>query len=143
MSAAILLARVRGHGVELRAVADTLQCRPKDALPPTIVADLRRHRRAILALLAADDPAVAARVMAMRARHPPPWRATPFLTVRDVPRGTPGCRSCGEPPAPLADGLAVRCHPCVLAAFLVLGDDPRADEATPKQVEFDAKRSVS
>lgn len=135
MSAAALLARVRGHGVELRAVADTLHYRPKDALPPAIVAALRLHRWPILALLAADDPVVVERVAAMRARHPPSPGPTPFLTARDVPRDAPGCRSCGEPLATLADGPAVRCHPCALAAILAL-DMGRCAAGTIRKPEF-------
>jgi len=142
MSATNLLARVHGYGVELRAVADALQFRPKDALPPPIVEELRRRKWVILALLATADPDVAERVAAMRARHPPLAGPLPFLAVRDVPRGTPGCRSCGEPLAPLAEGLEARCRPCMLAAFLILEEDRHATEGAPKQVVCDAERSV-
>lgn len=64
------------------------------------------------------DPAAVERAAVMLARHPRPWRAIPFLTVRDVPRDQAGCRSCGEPVAPLATGLAVRCRLCAQAARL-------------------------
>ncbi len=122
-TAAELLARLRGHGVEVCADGDGLRYRPKDALTPALLAELRRHKWALLALLAADDPAVVWRVEAMRARHPRPWRFPPFLTVRDVPRGAGGCHSCGEPLQPLSDALGARCAACAHAARLVLDDD--------------------
>ncbi len=118
--AAGLLARLQAHGVEVRADGDTLRYRPLEALTPALVAELARQKWAVLAHLAADEPAVIQRVEAMRARHPyVPGRALPFLTVRDVPRGTDGCLSCGEPVAGRTTGLAVRCAPCARAGQLV------------------------
>lgn len=123
MSAATLLARIRGYGVELRANGDDLLYRPQYALTPTLVADLHRQKWAISALLAADDPPVAWRVVAMLKRHPRPWRVVPTLTARDVPRGAGGCLSCGEPVAEHPRGIAARCRSCIYAAHLVLSEE--------------------
>jgi hypothetical protein len=120
MSAAALLARLYGHGIALRAEGDALRYHPRDALTPALLADVQRHKHDLLALLAADDAAIRWRVVVMRQRHPPPWRAVPFLTVCDVPRDRSGCRSCGEPVQPVAEGLTVRCAHCAHAARLVL-----------------------
>lgn len=126
MSAADLLARLRAHGIALRADGGSLRYRPLDALTPALLAELREHKWCILASLAADDPAVVSRVAAMRRRHPPaPGCPLPTLTARDVPRGSDGCRSCGEPVAPHPDGLAVRCLPCAHAAYLLTNEKER------------------
>lgn len=122
MSLDQLLARLARHGVELRAAGNDLRYRPVDALTPALLDEVRRHKHAILAHLAADDPAVAWRAAAMRARHAcAPDESWPFLTVRDMPRGACGCCSCGVPVEPYGDGPAVRCTPCMLAAWLVTG----------------------
>ena len=128
MSALALLARLHGHGIALRAEGDALGFHPRDALTPALLDELRRHKHDLLALLAADEGAVRWRVAAMRARHPGPWHAVPFLTVCDVPRDRSGCRSCGEPMQPIAEGLAVRCAHCAHAARLVLAGNRIAVE---------------
>ncbi len=60
-----------------------------------------------------SDPEVAWRVEAMRERLKTAGTALLFLTVREVPRGHPGCQSCG-----LALGLEeqTRCRYCARAA---------------------------
>jgi len=143
MSAVSLLARLHGHGITLRAVGDDLRYHPKDALTPALLSEVRRHKWALLALLAApgivntpEKPGVNSknqtgggdhplgwRAAAMRQRHPRPWRAVPTLTARDVPRGAGGCLSCGEAVADHPGGLAARCGPCVRAAHLILIED--------------------
>lgn len=123
MSAATLLARLHAHGIELRGEGDTLRYRPAGALTPALLAAMQGCKYGLLALLAADDPAVTWRVAMMNQRHALiPGKVLPFLTVRDVPRGKRGCRSCGEPCARLAEGLAVRCELCALAAQLLADD---------------------
>lgn len=111
------------QGIECRVDGDTLQYRPAHGLALHLLAELKRHKWSILALLAADAAGVAERVAAMRARHPLPWSSMPFLTVADVSRAALGCRSCGEPPEAFGGGLVVRCRPRALAAWLVL-DEP-------------------
>lgn len=131
MSTAQVLDRLRGLGALVVADRDTVTLdAPAGVLTPGLLDAVKRHKWAILALLAADEPArpggVRARVAAMRARHPRPWRFAPFLTVTDVPtRGiqSPGCRSCGAPPESFGSGLVVRCRSCALAAWRVLDDD--------------------
>ena len=135
-----LLASARAAGLTVAAEGDELVIRGGRSAV-ALVRALLAAKPLVLALLAAAEPEVAARAGAMRARHPRPWRTIPFLTARDVPRGTPSCRSCGEPLAPLADGPAVRCRPCMLAAFLILEEDRRDPEATPNQVALDTERS--
>ena len=121
MSAATaLLARLHAHGIEVRAAGSSLRYRPQGALTPALVAELAAHKHLILAHLAADEPAVAWRVAAMRERHPhAPGRPLPFLTARDVPRGGAGCLSCGEPVEDRTTGLVVRCGSCGHAGQLV------------------------
>lgn len=67
-----------------------------------------------------EDSAVEWRVAAMHERHPHPWYAIPFLTVRDVAVQVGQCHSCGEPVAPMHEGMVARCWPCVLAARLLI-----------------------
>ena len=146
MSAAALLDRLHDHGITLRADGDELLYHPRAALTPALLAELRRHKWALLALLASDARPVALntaekpgvnshdqmrggeqrlawRVAAMRERHPHPWRAVPTLTVRDLPRGTQGCLSCGEPVPDRQSGLSARCGLCARAAHLVLNEE--------------------
>ncbi len=143
MSAVALLDRLQRHGITLRAVGDELHYHPKDALTPALLSELRRHKWALLAVLAVPgdlntaekpgmnsnnqtggaDPAVGWRAVRMRQRHPRPWRTVPTLTVRDGQRGAGGCLSCGEALAEYPGGLAARCGPCLRAAHLVLGEE--------------------
>jgi len=118
--AAALLARLHSHGITLRVEGDALRYHPPAALTSALLAELQRHKQDLLALLAAGDMAVIWRVAAIRQRHPPPWRAIPFLTVCDVPRGHAGCQSCGEPISPTEEGITVRCVPCAHAARLAI-----------------------
>lgn len=123
MSPARVLDLLRGLGVLVAADRDTVTLdAPAGVLTPGLLDVVKRHKWTILALLAADEPAVRERVSAMRARHPQPWRGVPFLTVTAVPRAAPGCRSCGDPPESFGSGLVVRCRPCALAAWRVLDD---------------------
>lgn len=131
MSTAQVLDRLRCLGVLVAAEGVTLTLdAPPGVLTPGLLGAVKRHKCAMLALLAADAPAVRARVAAMLARHPQPWRGVPFLTVTAVPRAAPGCRSCGDPPESFGPGLVVRCRPCALAAWLVLDDMTRGHAPT-------------
>lgn len=143
MSAVALRDRLQRHGITLHAVGDELRYRPKDALTPALLAEVRRHKWALLALLAVPgdlnttekpgvisknqtsggDHPVGWRAAAMRQRHPRPWRAVPTLTARDGPHGMGGCLSCGEVVADHPGGLAARCGPCIRVAHLVLGEE--------------------
>lgn len=121
MTAAVLLDELRALGARVDAEGAALAIdAPAGTLTPALLDRLRPHKRLILAHLAADAPAVAWRVIAMRERHPHvPGRPLPFLTARDVPRGGDGCRSCGEPVEARTAGLAVRCGLCGHAGQLV------------------------
>ncbi len=121
MTAAALLSELRAMGATVMADGERLALdAPAGVLTPALLDRLRSHKRLILAHLAADEPAVAWRAVAMRARHPyAPGRPLPFLTVRDVPRGGDGCHSCGEPVQDRTGVLAVRCGPCIHAGQLV------------------------
>jgi len=143
---AAFLDRLGALGVTVAAAGGALTVdAPVGILTPPMLAELRRHKPALLALLAvgesgdrlntpenagansnnqmvSSDPAVARRGAAMRERYPRPWRAVPTLTARDVPRGAGGCLSCGEPVAAHPDGLAARCEPCIRAVHLLLSE---------------------
>ncbi len=121
MTAGALLAKLRALGATVGAEGERLALdAPTGALTPALLAELAAHKHLILAHLAVDEPTVAWRVAAMRERHPHvPGRPLPFLTVRDVPRGDDGCRSCGEPVQDRTGVLAVRCGPCGHAGQLV------------------------
>jgi hypothetical protein len=140
MSAVALLARLHSHGIALRADGESLHYSPRDALTQAQLAELRRYKRELLALLAADDAAIRWRVTAMIQRHPPPWSGVPFLTVCDVPRTRPGCRSCGGAMQLIADCLAVRCVHCMNAAHLIVSryrDATKNTDATKLPSEED------
>lgn len=117
----MLLGRLRALGATLTADGEALAVdAPAGALTPALVAELKAHKWALLAALAAGEPEVARRAAAMRARHTPrPGSPLPFFTVGDVPCGAAGCLSCGAPLTEPAGGLGVRCRPCALAAHLV------------------------
>lgn len=122
MSAAtVLLARLHAHGIEVRAAGDSLRYRPQGALTRALVAELAAHKHLILAHLAANEPAVAWRVAAMRAQLPASG-PLPFLIARGTPRRADGCLRCGDPLATRTEGLAVCCAPCVHAAQLVTAE---------------------
>ncbi len=119
MDAPTLVQTLRRQGIGLVADGDRLRYHPKGALTPALEAQLRRHKWAILALLSADDPEVRRRAEVMR-RQVPEAGPLPFLTTRDVPRGTHGCLSCGDPlPPARGEMLVARCLPCVYAAQIV------------------------
>lgn len=146
MSAAALLDRLDALGVTVTAAGGALTVdAPAGVLSPALLADMRRHKPAILALLTGDgaggdlntaekpganssnqtiggDPAAAWRAAAMGERHPRPWAVVPTLTARDMPRGSGSCLSCGEPVADHPGGLAARCGACVRAAHLLLSE---------------------
>lgn len=129
MSAATLLAELRSLGMVLGATGERLHYEaPEGTLTPALWAAMRDQKYPILALLAAEDPEMAWRVAAMRDRHPiPPNGPYPFLTARDVPRGTGGCLSCGEPLTVRSDSKpSFRCTPCAHAAQLLLDEARRA-----------------
>lgn len=118
MNAGEVLDHLRAAEASVRAKGWRLVVEaPEEVLTPEVRAALRRHKQIIIALLGADDPEVAARLQAMRARQC--GGGLPFLAVRDVPRGSAGCISCGEPREEVTEGLSVRCRPCALAAWLV------------------------
>ncbi len=130
-----LLAQVLSHGVTLRAEGEVLHYRPKSALPPDLVEQLRARKAEVLALLRTEEAEIAWRYAAMLLQVPPRG-AIPFLLARpelaDAWRelGRDHCHSCGEPLpaghvvqiAPLcpwcqrARAEAVRCTPCQQAA---------------------------
>jgi len=151
MSVAALLDRLRDHGIALRTDGDELLYHPRAALTLALLAELRRHKWALLAILASDAGTTALntdekpgahstnrtsggstdlawRVAAMCQRHPRPWRAVPTLTVRDVPRGVGGCLSCGEPLSAHLQGLAARCGLCLRAAHFSLAEGDVDDD---------------
>ncbi len=119
-SVAVLLAEVRAAGLAVSVEDGRLIVRgPRRA--ESLARAVLDRKHAVLALLAADDPAVAWRVTAMRVRQPHDG-PLPFLTVRDVPRRGVGCLSCGEPLQARTAGEALRCGPCAHAALLVLDE---------------------
>ncbi len=112
-----LLHEAHAGGLTVAADGDRLVLRgPRaaDALARALLA----RKPAVLAHLAAANPAVAWRVAAMRARLPASG-PLPFLTARETPRAVDGCRSCGEPVQHCSGGVTARCQPCVHAAQLV------------------------
>jgi hypothetical protein len=129
MSAALdLLARLRGHGVTVWGEGDALYFRPRHAVTAAQIDALRRHKRAILATLAADDGAVVWRLEALRMRYPDVGGGTPIplLTIDNTRRvEADRCATCGEP---LATGARLRCTPCLHAIRLFLDDPYRYDE---------------
>ncbi len=121
MSAAALLGTLRALGVAVAADGEGLTLdAPAGVLTPALLAELRAHKRALLAYLAAG-PAVAWRVAAMRARLPVAG-PLPFLVARETPRGAGGCLRCGEPIRSRTEGLGVCCAPCVHAAQLATAE---------------------
>jgi hypothetical protein len=59
MSAAAMLARLFDLGVTPRADGDVLRLRPASAVPADLLAELRVHKKELLALLAANDSTAA------------------------------------------------------------------------------------
>ena len=122
MTAGRLVARLRALGVALATDGERLTIdAPAGVLTPALLAELRGRKWALLALLAAAEPAVAWRVAAMAAQLPPAG-PVPFLMARATPRHDGGCCSCGESMPGGTVGLAARCLPCRHAAQLVTED---------------------
>jgi hypothetical protein len=113
-----LLAQVLSHGVTLRAEDDVLHYRPKRALPPELVDQLRARKAEVLALLRTEEVAIAWRLQAMLpqipARGPIPFLyARPELRDQWRELGHTRCHSCGEalPPEHVVQ-IVPRCSPC-------------------------------
>ena len=112
------LEAARAAGLVVRTDGERLVIRGSSTADVLARALLARKPE-VLALLVAEDPAVAWRAEAMRTQ----LRAAgplPFLVARPTPLGRGGCLSCGEPLAPAADREAFRCSPCARAAWLVV-----------------------
>src|SRR4051794_29670825 len=112
--AADFLAMLRDHGVRVWVEGEALRYRPRLAVTEAQMAALRRHKRAILALLAADDHEVTWRLAALRVRYPRAAAdgAIPFLMVAAGPHPRGQCQSCGDP---LLPGERLRCTACLHA----------------------------
>ena len=110
-----LLAAAREAGLEVRIENDELVIRgprTQDALARRVLAE----KPVVLALLSAEDAAVAWRVAAMRPQVPLRG-AIPVLVARDVASSPGYCISCGEL---LPDRVTVRCVPCNRATWAAL-----------------------
>jgi hypothetical protein len=109
------LAAARAAGLEVRAEPGRLVVRgPRRAEP--LVQQLLARTGDVLALLAAEDAAVAWRAEVMR-RQVPRRGPIPVLVAREVAPAPGCCPSCGEP---LEEGRSLRCGACSRAAWLVL-----------------------
>lgn len=109
------LAAARAAGLVVRAEAGRLVVRgPKAA--ECLVGPLVAQPGAVLAVLAAEDAAVAWRIAAMRPLVPRRG-AIPLLVAREHPPAPGCCLSCGDR---LGLGRQHRCGPCAQAAWVVL-----------------------
>lgn len=116
MTAAELLISLNGRGVVIVPGRDgSLQYRPRYAVSAAELADLARHREAIVALFDADP--IAWRSAAMRAQIPPTG-ATPMLLARPAAQfNADSCCSCGDR---LTKRERYRCGLCVQATVEAL-----------------------
>src|SRR5690349_25111211 len=81
---------------------------------------LLQRKAEVMALLAAEDAAIAWRRDAMAGQlieH----RPVPVLVARRTPDLPDHCLSCGDP---LSDGVRFRCDACIIAAWAVLASRP-------------------
>jgi hypothetical protein len=115
-TAAGIVSSLQRRGVVLVPAPDgRLRYHPRDALSAEDVAEVARHREAIVALLQRDPVAWRAAVMSTQIA---PTGAIPLLMARPgvrMPLGT--CCSCGDP---LGPDDRYRCGPCVQAAIATL-----------------------
>ena len=110
-----LLTDLRGRGARCWADGGLLRwLAPPGLITPDLRARLAASKPEILALLAAEEAAIARRASAIRARVSPVEAPRPL-----PPAGAPvpdRCPDCGDP---LAVGDAGRCSLCSLAAMRV------------------------
>lgn len=115
-----VLREARAAGLLIQADGDRLLVRGPKRLQ-AMAQEVLRHKREILAFLAAERDEIAWRAATMRGQILP-GKAIPFLVARACQAGPGKCLSCGED---LASGERVRCQWCVRAAQQVLGWDEK------------------
>ena len=129
MSIAELVEELRELGIGLQANGGFLHVTGRRSLlTPKVIEELGAAKPALMEYLrdegfpgAAEETSsgeVRWRVEAMNRRIPAEG-PLPLLVVRDLPRDSGGCVSCGEP---IPDGRC-RCNPCVAAAWIVCRRD--------------------
>lgn len=114
-TAAALLAELRRRGVELRPAGDRIRYRPAAAVPPELVAELRQHKAAVLALLTQPEK-VSPRARSVRSYRYPWPDALPGLGPHavipfELCRARPGCSTWTW----AAYGATPTCYRCARA----------------------------